>query len=97
MTGEGPRALHWPAAIVLSGGVAAFLLGHAWFLWLMGLAGGWYRVAAAAGVLAAVPLGHWHAVTQLVAVLAVLVTAAITRDLRTVRVLHTTQIHDFGR
>jgi hypothetical protein len=54
-------------------------------------------VAAAAGVLAVIPLGRWHAVAQLAAVLVVMMAAVISRDLRTVRVTHTTQIHDFGR
>jgi low temperature requirement protein LtrA len=89
--------LHWPSAVVLSAGVATFLLGHAWFLWLMGIPGAWFRVVAAAGVLAVIPLGHWRAVAQLAAVLLVMMAAVITRDLRTVRQTHTTQIHDFGR
>ncbi|GAA4254188.1 low temperature requirement protein A [Dactylosporangium darangshiense] len=95
--GHATEALHWPSAIVLSAGVAAFLLGHAWFLWLMGVPGAWYRVAGAVGVLAVIPLGHWRAVAQLTAVLIIMMAAAITRDLRTVRETHTTQIHDFGR
>jgi low temperature requirement protein LtrA len=95
--GHATEALHWPSAIVLSAGVATFLLAHAWFLWLMELSGAWFRVAAAAGVLAVIPLGHWRAVAQLAAVLIVMMTASIARDLLIVRETHTTQIHDFGR
>jgi low temperature requirement protein LtrA len=56
--GHATEPLHWPSAITLSGGAAAFLLGHAWFLRILSLPGAWYRVAAAAGVLAVIPLGH---------------------------------------
>ncbi|MFI5913024.1 low temperature requirement protein A [Dactylosporangium sp. NPDC051541] len=89
--------MHWSSAVCLSAGVAVFLLGHAWFLRLMRLPGGAYRLVAAAAVLAAIPLGHWLAVAQLAAVLLIMMAASITRDLRTVRVTRTTQIHDFGR
>ena len=86
---------HGPAAVGLVR--AAFLLGHAWFLNVLSIYGAAYRVAAAAGVLAVIRLGHWRAVAQLVAVLLVMATAVIARDLRTVRREHTTVIHDFGR
>jgi low temperature requirement protein LtrA len=91
------EALHWPSAIALSGGAAAFLLGHAWFLNILSIRGAAYRLAAAAGVLAVIPLGHWRAVAQLVAVLLVMAVSVIARDLQTVRREHTTVIHDFGR
>ncbi|MET7393290.1 low temperature requirement protein A [Dactylosporangium sp. NPDC005572] len=95
--GHATEPLHWPDAVMLSAGAAGFLLGHAWFLTLLGLPGATYRVVAALGVLAAIPLGHWMAVTQLVAVLVVMATAVILRDLRFVRREHSTAIHDFGR
>jgi low temperature requirement protein LtrA len=95
--GHATEPLPWPSAICLSAGVAVFLLGHAWFLWLMKIPGISYRVIGAAGVLAAIPLGHWRAVAQLTAVLLVMMTASIARDLRTVKEQHTTEIHNFGR
>jgi low temperature requirement protein LtrA len=91
------EALHWASAIALSGGAAMFLLGHAWFLRLLSIPGAAYRLVGAAAVLAVIPLGHWKAVAQLVAVLVVMAAAVITRDLRMVRETHTTAIHDFGR
>lgn len=95
--GHAFEPLHWPSAIVLSAGAATFLLGHAAFLSILKLPGATYRVAAATGVLAAIPLGHWRAVAQLTAVLLVMAAAVIAKDLKTVRVEHTTVIHDFGR
>ncbi|GAB3858571.1 low temperature requirement protein A [Dactylosporangium cerinum] len=95
--GHALEPLHWPSAIVLSAGAATFLLGHAAFLSILQLPGAWYRVAAAAGVLATIPLGHWRAVAQLTAILVVMAAAVIARDVKTVRVEHTTAIHDFGR
>jgi low temperature requirement protein LtrA len=95
--GHATEPLHWASAVCLSVGVAVFLLGHAWFLSLMGIPGVSYRIAGAAGVLAVIPLGHWRAVAQLAAILMVMMATAITRDLRTVRATRTTQIHDFGR
>jgi low temperature requirement protein LtrA len=91
------EALHWASAIALSGGAATYLLGHAWFLRQLNIPGAAYRLVGAAGVLAVIPLGHWKAVAQLVAVLVVMAAAVIARDLRTVRETHTTAIHDFGR
>lgn len=95
--GHATEPLHWPSAVVLSVGVAVFLLGHAWFLRTLRIPGVWYRVIAAVAVLALIPLGHWRAIAQLTAVLAVMAAAVIARDLRTVRREHTTAIHDFGR
>jgi low temperature requirement protein LtrA len=95
--GHATEPLHWPSAIALSGGVATFLLGHAWFLRIMGVAGIRYRLIGAAGVLAVIPLGHWLAMAQLIAVLVIMAATVIARDLRTIRELRTTQIHDFGR
>lgn len=95
--GHAFEPLHWPSAIVPSVGVATFLLGHAWFLSTLEVPGAWYRVAAAAGVMAAIPLGHWRAVAQVTAVLLVMAAAVIAKDIKTVRAQHTTAIHDFGR
>jgi low temperature requirement protein LtrA len=95
--GHATEPLPWPSALALSGGTAAFLLGHGWFLHLLSLRGAWYRLVAAAGVLAVIPVGRWTAVAQLAAVLVVMAAAVITRDLQTVRREHTTAIHDFGR
>jgi low temperature requirement protein LtrA len=95
--GHAFEPLHWPSAIVLGTGAAMFLLAHAWFLSILKVPGGWYRVAAAAGVLASIPLGHWLATVQLTAILLVMAAAVIARDLKTVRTEHTTAIHDFGR
>jgi low temperature requirement protein LtrA len=95
--GHSTESLHWPSAIILSAGAAVFLLGHAWFLRILQIPGAGYRLAAAAGVLVVTPLGHWHAVAQLAAVLLVMAVLVIARDLQTVRREHTTAIHDFGR
>lgn len=95
--GHALEPLHWPSAIMLSAGAATFLLGHALFLSVLKLPGAWYRVAAATGVLAAIPLGHWRAVAQLAAVLLVMAAAVIAKDMKTIRTEHTTAIHDFGR
>jgi low temperature requirement protein LtrA len=95
--GHATEPLHWPSAFALSSGVAVFLLGHAWFTTILGIPGRWYRILAALAVMACVPLGHWRAVAQLVAVLLVMAAFVIARDLRTVRETHTTAIHDFGR
>jgi low temperature requirement protein LtrA len=95
--GHATEPLHWPSATVLSAGVAVFFLGHAWFLRVLRLPGIWYRVIGALAVLAVIPLGRWHAVAQLSAVLVIMAATLIARDLRTVRRLHSTVIHDFGR
>lgn len=95
--GHALEPLHWPHAVVLSAGIAMFLLGHALFLSILKLPGARYRVVAAAGVLAVIPLGHWRAVAQLAAVLVMMAAAVIARDLKTIRTEHNTAIHDFGR
>jgi low temperature requirement protein LtrA len=95
--GHATDPLHWSSAVVLSAGAAVFLLGHAWFLRVLRLPGVSYRLVAAAGVLAVIPLGHWRAVAQLAAMLVVMAAAVIARDMRTVRRERTTAIHDFGR
>ncbi|SNY33533.1 low temperature requirement protein A [Paractinoplanes atraurantiacus] len=89
--------LPWGSALALSGGVALYLVGHAAFLALLRLRGVHHRLAAAAVVLAAVPLGHRIAVAQLAAVVVIMVAAAIIEDLPEVRRTHSTAINDFGR
>jgi low temperature requirement protein LtrA len=89
--------LGWAPALALGGGAALFLLGHAWFLRLLRLSGAVHRVAAAVGVLAAVPLGHLLAVAELAVVPAVMAVAMISEDLPRVRRLGTTEVHTFGR
>lgn len=90
-------ALPWGEAFALGGGVALYLLGHAAFLVQLGLRGVRHRLAAAAIVLATVPLGHVLAVAQLAAVAVVMVAAAIIEDLPEVRRAGSTAIGDFGR
>ncbi|BBH66770.1 low temperature requirement protein A [Actinoplanes sp. OR16] len=90
--------MHWGTAIALSGGVALYYVGHAVFLWLLGLDRIWYRFAAAAAVLATIPLGHWVAVAQLAAIPILMSAAAITEDLPRVRRMGMVgAIGDFGR
>ena len=91
--------LGWGPAVALGAGVALFLLGHAWFLRVLGLPGVWHRLAAGAAVLAAIPLGHVLAVAQLavtpVAMAVPLIVEDITRLRRSGR--RDTAIHTFGR
>nr|WP_296069540.1 low temperature requirement protein A [uncultured Actinoplanes sp.] len=90
--------MEWGPAIALSGGVALYLLGHAGFLRLLRLRGGYHRVVAAVLVLAVIPLGHMlPAIVQLAAVVVIMVAAAITEDLPEVRRTGSTAIGDFGR
>jgi low temperature requirement protein LtrA len=97
VAGHATDPLHWPEALTLSGGVAIYLLGHAAFLGLLHLRGVYHRIAAAAVVMAAVPLGHMMAVIQLAAVVVIMVAAAITEDLPEMRRTGGTAISDFGR
>jgi low temperature requirement protein LtrA len=89
--------LHWGDALALSGGVAVYLLGHAWFLAQLGLRGVWHRIAAAALVLATIPLGHVIAVAQLAAVPLILAVVAISEDIPELRRTGRTEISSFGR
>jgi low temperature requirement protein LtrA len=89
--------LHWGEALALSGGVAIYLLGHASFLALLRLRGVYHRLAAAAVVLATIPLGHMMAIAQLAAVFVIMVTTAIIEDLPEVLRTGATAISDFGR
>ncbi|MEU4241021.1 low temperature requirement protein A [Actinoplanes sp. NPDC026619] len=95
--GHAFEALHWAQAVALSGGVAIYLLGHAAFLALLRLRGVYHRLAAAAIVLAVIPLGHLRAIAQLAAVVVILVATAIIEDLPEVRRSGGTSISDFGR
>jgi len=87
----------WGPAIVLAGGTALFLLGHAWFLRILGISGVIHRVVAAAVILATIPLGHLVAVAQLAAIPLIMATAMIIEDIPKVRQTGTTSLHTFGR
>jgi low temperature requirement protein LtrA len=89
--------LEWAVALTLSGGVAIYLLGHASFLALLRLRGVYHRLAAAAVVLATIPLGHMMAIAQLTAIFVIMVTTAIIEDLPEVLRSGGTAISDFGR
>jgi len=91
------EGLHWGEAVTLGGGVALYLLGHAAFVALLGLRGVRYRVAAAALILATIPLGHLVAIAQLTTIFMIMVGAAIAEDLPEVRRSGSTAIADFGR
>ena len=93
--GFAPRA--WPVAASLGAGAAFFLAGHALFLRMLGLSGVVHRLAAAAGVLAAIPLGHWAAVAELAAIPVVMAAAMIAEDIPRARRAGTTAVHTFGR
>jgi low temperature requirement protein LtrA len=89
--------LHWAYAITLGGGVALYVLGHAWFLHLLRLRGVVHRLAAAALILATIPLGHWLAIAQLIAIPIIMASVAIVEDLPEVRRSGGTSISTFGR
>jgi low temperature requirement protein LtrA len=89
--------LAWAPATAIAVGAALFLLGHAWFLRILRIDGVVHRLAAAAGVLATIPLGHVVAVAQLVVVPLIMATAMIIEDLPRARQAGNTAIHDFGR
>jgi len=95
--GHAFEPLPWPPAIALGAGTALFLVGHAWFLRVLRLRGVRYRLAAAAGVLAAIPLGHLVAIAQLAAVPLIVAAAMISEDLPIVRRAGSTATHTFGR
>jgi low temperature requirement protein LtrA len=89
--------LDWAPAIALSGGTALFLLGHAWFLRILGISGVMHRVAAAVAVLAVIPLARVAAIAQLAAVPLIMATALIIEDIPRVRGSGGTAVHTFGR
>jgi low temperature requirement protein LtrA len=95
--GHAFEPLHWPEATTLAGGVAIYLLGHAAFLAQLRLRGVYHRLAAAAAILATIPLGHTLAIAQLTAVAVIMVATAIIEDLPQVRREGSTAIGDFGR
>ena len=97
VVGHAFEALHWGEAITLGGGVALYLVGHAAFLRLLGLRGVRHRLAAAAVVLAAIPLGHVVAVAQLGATVIIMVATAIAEDLPEILRTGRTEISSFGR
>jgi low temperature requirement protein LtrA len=89
--------LHWGQASALGGGVALYLVGHAAFLAQLHLRGVPHRLVAAALALATIPLGHWFAIAQLVALPVVMVVTAMIEDLPEVRRSGSTAIGTFGR
>ena len=95
--GHAFEPLHWGEAIMLSGGVAIYLIGHAAFLRRVGLDGVIHRLVAAAVVLAVIPLGHVLAVAQLAAIPLIMTAAAIVEDVPRMRRSGTTTISNFGR
>jgi low temperature requirement protein LtrA len=60
-------------ALALAGGLAFYLLGEAWFRWILRIGPTRYRVGAAAIALATVPLGIFIASAQLLALNALIV------------------------
>jgi len=97
MVGHPFEPLDWAPASALAGGVALFLLGHAWFLRILGIPGVVHRVCAAVAVLLTIPLGALVAVAQLAAVPVIMATAMIIEDLPKVRRTGGTALHTFGR
>jgi low temperature requirement protein LtrA len=95
--GHAFEPMEWKAATALGVGVALFLVGHAWFLRILGLRGAGYRLAATAGVLVTIPLGHVIAVAQLGAIPLIMASAMILEDLPRVRRSGGTAISSFGR
>jgi low temperature requirement protein LtrA len=93
------KPLDWGPAIALGVGVALFLLGHAWFLRLLRLPGGWHRLAASAAVLATIPLGHVLAIIQLAVTPLAMAVPLIVEDLTRLRRSgeRGTAVHTFGR
>ena len=87
----------WAPAVALGTGAALFLLGHAWFLRVLRLDGVVHRLAAAAAVLATIPLGHVMAVVQLAVVPVIMAAALIIEDVPYLRREHSTRISTFGR
>jgi low temperature requirement protein LtrA len=95
--GHAFEALHWDAALALSGGVALYLLGHAGFLALMRLRGVYHRLAATVLILALIPLGHLVALVQLAGIVIIMAATAIIEDVPEMRRTGNTAIGDFGR
>jgi low temperature requirement protein LtrA len=95
--GHAFEPLGWAPAVALAAGTALFLLGHAVFLRILHVPGAGFRVVAAAGVLATIPLGPAIAVAQLVAIPLIMAAAAIAEDLPRIRRTHSTAVHTFGR
>ncbi len=95
--GHAFEPLSWGPAVALGSGAALYLLGHAWFLRILGIPGSVYRVVAALVILATIPLGHLVAVAQLAAIPVIMAAAAISEDLPAARRARSTAIHTFGR
>ncbi|MGI8330015.1 low temperature requirement protein A [Actinomadura scrupuli] len=71
-----------PAALALSGGVALYLVGNAWFRRIMGIGPSRLRLAAAVLALATTPLGEWIAETEVIALVAILTGALVLEGRR---------------
>jgi low temperature requirement protein LtrA len=95
--GHAFASLPWGDAVALAGGVALYLAGHGVFLAVFGLRGVWFRLGAAALILATVPLGHLVAIAELIAIPLIMMGAAMAEDLPEVRRSGGTAISDFGR
>jgi low temperature requirement protein LtrA len=95
--GHAFEPLGWAPATAVGAGAALYLVGHAWFVRILRIGGARYRLAAAAAVLATIPLGHVVAVAQLAAVPLIMAAALIAEDVPRVRRAGNTAIHTFGR
>jgi low temperature requirement protein LtrA len=97
VVGHAFEPLPWGDAIALGGGVALYLVGHASFLWVLGIRGVPHRLAGAAVVLATIPLGHLVAIAQLTAIPVIMAVTAIIEDVPELRRTGRTEISSFGR
>jgi low temperature requirement protein LtrA len=79
--GHATDALHWDAALLLSGGVALYLLGTAGLRAAMSLPGALLRLGAAVLTLALTPLGRVNAAAE-IAALAVALVAGLALEAR---------------
>jgi low temperature requirement protein LtrA len=95
--GHAFEPLAWPSAAALGAGAALFLLGHAWFLHILGLRGVVHRLAAAAGTLAVIAFGRIGAGAELAAIALVMATAMIIEDTPEALRQRSTMVHTFGR
>jgi low temperature requirement protein LtrA len=72
--------LTWAQALVLGGGVAAYLLGDVWFRRVLRIGRLRYRLLTAAAVLVTVPVGAAWAPGQLIALIAIIVAMFYTEE-----------------
>jgi low temperature requirement protein LtrA len=95
--GHAFEPLSWAPAVALSAGAALFLVAHAWFVRILRIRGARYRLAAAAGVLLVIPLGHIMAIAQLATVPLIMAAALIAEDLPGALRTGSSKISTFGR